>query len=184
MKAINNYIVIDKIKEEPKSASGFIITELQNEDVRYLKGKVISVGDLITGIKKNDIVTVMKSRFQHKLFRNACLVLCSFQMFSQEISFTDVAVSMGIQYHYNGMFMGGGVSFSGRTEPPSVVLRRTRQTEQFATPLLGQFVSTLNLDSALAHRSRPRNFDRKSFSIVNSPTFACSLSISRSVCCA
>ena len=61
MKAINNYIVIDKIKEEPKSASGFIITELQNEDVRYLKGKVISVGDLITGIKKNDIVYYDKS---------------------------------------------------------------------------------------------------------------------------
>ena len=44
MKAINNFLVVDKIKEEPKSEGGLILTELQNEDIRYLKAKVISVG--------------------------------------------------------------------------------------------------------------------------------------------
>jgi|TARA_R100000479_G_scaffold157684_1_gene94443 co-chaperonin GroES (HSP10) len=55
MKAINSFLVVDKIKEKPKS-TGFVLTESQNEDVRFLKGKVVSVGDQINGIKKNDIV--------------------------------------------------------------------------------------------------------------------------------
>mgnify|MGYP003136858303 CR=1 FL=1 len=61
MKAINNYLVIDKIKEKPKPNKGFILSESQNEDIRYLKGKVISVGDMINGIKKDDIVYYDKS---------------------------------------------------------------------------------------------------------------------------
>jgi|TARA_R100001463_G_scaffold21486_1_gene51584 co-chaperonin GroES (HSP10) len=56
MKAINYYIVIEKIKEKPKSESGFVLTETQNDDVRYLKGRVESIGDLVNGIKKDDIV--------------------------------------------------------------------------------------------------------------------------------
>ena len=56
MKAVNYYIVIEKIKEEPKSDSGFILSESQSEDVRYSKGKVISVGDTINGIHENDII--------------------------------------------------------------------------------------------------------------------------------
>ena len=56
MKAINNYIVIEKIKEKPKSEGGFVLTEAQSDDIRYLKGKVISKGDLINSINENDIV--------------------------------------------------------------------------------------------------------------------------------
>ena len=55
MKAINSFLVVDKIKEKPKS-TGFVLTESQNEDVRFLKGKVVSDGDQINGIKENDIV--------------------------------------------------------------------------------------------------------------------------------
>jgi len=56
MKAVNFYIVVDKIKEKPKSASGFVLSESQNEDIRYLKGKVVSVGDKVEGIKQGNIV--------------------------------------------------------------------------------------------------------------------------------
>ena len=56
MQAINYYIVVEKIKEKPKSDSGFVLTETQDEDVRYLKGRVVSVGDQINGIKEKDIV--------------------------------------------------------------------------------------------------------------------------------
>ena len=45
MKAINYYVVVDKIKEAPKKIGGLELTETQNKDVRYLKGKVISVGN-------------------------------------------------------------------------------------------------------------------------------------------
>jgi co-chaperonin GroES (HSP10) len=56
MQAISYYIVVEKIKEKPKSDSGFVLTETQDEDVRYLKGRVVSVGDQIDSIKENDIV--------------------------------------------------------------------------------------------------------------------------------
>ena len=56
MKAINYYIVVDKIKEPPKKIGGLEFTEEQNKDVRYLKGKVISVGGLVEGISEQDTV--------------------------------------------------------------------------------------------------------------------------------
>ena len=56
MKAINYYIIIEKIKEKRKSESGFVLTETQNEDVRFIKGRVISAGHQVEGIKENDIV--------------------------------------------------------------------------------------------------------------------------------
>ena len=70
MKAINYYIVIDKIKEAPKKVGGLELTEKQDSDVRYLKGTVISAGNLVEGIKdklalenlgiKNKIITLTK----------------------------------------------------------------------------------------------------------------------------
>lgn len=56
MKAINNYIIINKIKEEPKKSNGLIMTESQKQDVRYLKGKIISVGNLTEGLNEGDII--------------------------------------------------------------------------------------------------------------------------------
>ena len=56
MKAINYYLIVDKIKEAPKKVGGLELTEQQDSDVRYLKGKVISAGNLIEGVKDGDIV--------------------------------------------------------------------------------------------------------------------------------
>ena len=56
MKAVNHYVVIEKIKETEKKSSGLIITEDNDNDLRYLKGKVISAGDLVEVIKQEDIV--------------------------------------------------------------------------------------------------------------------------------
>ena len=56
MKSINSFLVVDKIKEKPKPQKGLILTESQADDIRYLRGKVISVGDQIKGIKENDTV--------------------------------------------------------------------------------------------------------------------------------
>ena len=56
MNAVNHYVVIDKIKETEKKVGGLIITGDNNTEVRYFKGKVVSVGDLVEGIKTRDIV--------------------------------------------------------------------------------------------------------------------------------
>jgi len=56
MKAVNHYVVIDKIKEAEKKVGGLIMTEDTKEDVRYFKGKVISTGNLVEAVKEEDIV--------------------------------------------------------------------------------------------------------------------------------
>ena len=56
MKAINNYIVVENIKDEPKKVAGLIMTEELDSDNRYIKAKVVSIGNLVEGIKENDIV--------------------------------------------------------------------------------------------------------------------------------
>ena len=56
MKAINRYIIVDKIKTEPKKVAGLIMTENTDVDNRYIKAKIISCGNLVEGLKDNDIV--------------------------------------------------------------------------------------------------------------------------------
>ncbi len=56
MKAINNYVVVDKIKTEPKKVAGLIMTEELDEDNRYIKANVISAGNLVQGVKDGDVI--------------------------------------------------------------------------------------------------------------------------------
>ena len=68
MKAVNHYLIIDMIKEEPK-VGGLILTDETNEDNRYLKAKVISIGNLVEGIHTDDIIYYDKHAghgIQHK----------------------------------------------------------------------------------------------------------------------
>ncbi len=68
MKAVNHYLIIDMIKEEPK-VGGLILTDQIDEDNRYLKAKVISTGNLVEGIQENDIIYYDKHAghgIQHK----------------------------------------------------------------------------------------------------------------------
>ena len=56
MKAINYYLIIDKIKEAPKKVGGLELNENQDSDIRYLKATVISAGNLVEGVKDNDVI--------------------------------------------------------------------------------------------------------------------------------
>jgi co-chaperonin GroES (HSP10) len=56
MKAVNNYLVVENIKVEPKKVAGLILTEEIDEDNRYIKANVISAGNLVEGIKDKDVV--------------------------------------------------------------------------------------------------------------------------------
>ena len=69
MKAVNHYIIIQKIKKGPKKVGGLILTEDIDEDNRYIKAKVISTGNLVEGIKEKDVVYYDKHAghgIQHK----------------------------------------------------------------------------------------------------------------------
>ena len=51
MKAVNDYIVVERIKEGHKKVGGLILTDDTDSDNRYKKAKVVSVGDLAGIIK-------------------------------------------------------------------------------------------------------------------------------------
>ena len=53
MKAVNDYIVIEKIKEEKKTSGGLLLTDDTDSDNRYKKARVVSVGEL-AGIENTD----------------------------------------------------------------------------------------------------------------------------------
>ena len=69
MKAVNHYLVIERIKDEPTVVGGLILTEQTDEDNRYLRAKVISIGNIVEGIKEDDIIHYDKHAghgIQHK----------------------------------------------------------------------------------------------------------------------
>ena len=74
MKAINRYIIVHNIKTEPKKVAGLIMTEQTDQDNRYLKANIISCGNLVEGLKDNDVVYYDKHAghdisFNDKLYR-------------------------------------------------------------------------------------------------------------------
>ena len=69
MKAVNHYLVIERIKDEPVKVGGLILTEEVDSDNRYLRAKVISIGNIVEGIKEDDIIHYDKHAghgIQHK----------------------------------------------------------------------------------------------------------------------
>jgi|TARA_B100000287_G_scaffold379387_1_gene382469 co-chaperonin GroES (HSP10) len=55
MQAVNLYIVVEKIKQAPTKIGGLELTD-DLTDNRYDKGKIISVGNLVQGVKDNDTI--------------------------------------------------------------------------------------------------------------------------------
>ena len=69
MKAVNHYLVIERIKDEPTKVGGLILTEKTDEDNRYLKAKVVSIGNNVEGIEEGDTIYYDKHAghgIQHK----------------------------------------------------------------------------------------------------------------------
>lgn len=57
MRAIGYYIVLDELKEDIKETKGgLLLSEKHREDIRYRRGKVLSVGSMVEGVKPDDIV--------------------------------------------------------------------------------------------------------------------------------
>ena len=56
MKAINDYIIVDIEKIGPKKVGGLLLTEEHDETNRYVKATVISAGDKVDALQKDDII--------------------------------------------------------------------------------------------------------------------------------
>ena len=57
MRAVNRYIIIKKLKEKPQpNKSGLILAEQHQNDVRYQKASVVSVGNLVEGLSDKDMI--------------------------------------------------------------------------------------------------------------------------------
>ncbi len=56
MQAINDYVIVDKLKEGPKKVGGLILTDETDETNRYRKANIISVGNDVAIVKKGDII--------------------------------------------------------------------------------------------------------------------------------
>ena len=56
MQAINDYVIINKIKKGPKKVGGLILTDETDESNRYRKANIISVGNMVEIVKKGDII--------------------------------------------------------------------------------------------------------------------------------
>ena len=56
MQAVNDFLIIDIIKEGPKKVGVFILTDDTDETNRYKKANIISVGELVKVVKTGDSV--------------------------------------------------------------------------------------------------------------------------------
>ena len=56
MQAVNDYVIVDIVKEGPKKVGGFILTDETDETNRYKKANIISVGNLVEVVKTGDSI--------------------------------------------------------------------------------------------------------------------------------
>ena len=57
MKAVGKNLIIEQVKEgTTKTKGGLLLAENQREDIRYIEAVIISVGDEVKGVIKNDTI--------------------------------------------------------------------------------------------------------------------------------
>ena len=56
MQAVNDYVIVDIIKEGPKKVGGLILTDETDETNRYRKANIISVGNMVEVVKSGDSI--------------------------------------------------------------------------------------------------------------------------------
>jgi len=54
MQAVNDFVIIDIIKEGPKKVGGFILTDDTDETNKYKKATIISIGNMVEVVKTGD----------------------------------------------------------------------------------------------------------------------------------
>ena len=67
MKAINHYVIVDKIKTGPKKVAGLIMTDDTDVDNRYIKAKIISCGNLVEGLEDGVTINMLDTTYHGKI---------------------------------------------------------------------------------------------------------------------
>lgn len=62
MRALNNIIILEEIKEETVLDSGLIIPENESKKMKYNKGKVITFGPDVKAVQEGDVIYYDKHR--------------------------------------------------------------------------------------------------------------------------
>lgn len=61
MKAINKYIIVEKVSEQVKTSTGILLSAEDSNEFRYNKGTVVSPGTGVDTVKEGDVVYYDKS---------------------------------------------------------------------------------------------------------------------------
>lgn len=61
MRAVNKYIIVDKVSEEIKTASGLLLSGEDANEFRYNKGVVVNPGTNVDSVKAGDVIYYDKS---------------------------------------------------------------------------------------------------------------------------
>ena len=56
MQAVNDYVIVDIVKEGPTKVGGLILTDETDETNRYKKANIISVGNMVEVVKQGDSI--------------------------------------------------------------------------------------------------------------------------------
>lgn len=56
MKAVNDFVIVNKIKEGPKKVGGLILSEKVDVDNRYIKAHVVSVSDNFDFLQEGSLI--------------------------------------------------------------------------------------------------------------------------------
>ena len=56
MQAINDYVILDVVKEGPRKVGSLILTEKVDDTNRYKKANIISTGNMVEIVTKGDVV--------------------------------------------------------------------------------------------------------------------------------
>jgi co-chaperonin GroES (HSP10) len=76
MKANDRYVLMNKVSERMESASGLILAEADMKELRYERGKIVSVGHLVEGLKDGDEVYFDKVHAHNVMFDGNLYTMC------------------------------------------------------------------------------------------------------------
>jgi co-chaperonin GroES (HSP10) len=61
MRAVNKYIIVEKISEEMKTESGLLLSGVDANEFRYKKGSVVEPGNCVDTVQAGDTIYYDKS---------------------------------------------------------------------------------------------------------------------------